>query len=244
MRPVLLTAAAVILLLSSAPPAGADWVIAAFLGATRTGDATLRVEQPADGTAVEARDVAFAGRAFESPFYYGYRVMWAPARRDRFGVEAELIHLKVHADTAAIVRTRGRIGGAPGDRTIRLAEIVERFSISHGLNLLLVNLVLRHPLGGDGPLRKRRFVLAIRAGAGPTLPHAESTIGGRTQEQYEWGRVAGQAAAGIECRVARDIAALVEYKLTATSQRVSVPAGTASATFVTQHVAAGLAWRF
>ena len=45
-------------------------------------------------------------------------------------------------------------------------------------------------------------MLAVRLGAGPTIPHAESTIGGRTQEQYEWGRVAGQVAAGLEYRVA------------------------------------------
>ena len=39
---------------------------------------------------------------------------------------------------------------------------------------------------------------------------AESTIAGRAQEQYEWGRVAGQVAAGIDYRVARHAAILAE----------------------------------
>ena len=77
----------------------------------------------------------------------------------------------------------------------------------------------------------------------PTIPHGESTIGGRTQEQYEWGRVAGQVAAGVECRVASHLALIAEYKVTATRQRVAVPDGSASASFTTQHAIAGIAWR-
>ena len=235
---------AAVVLLAGAAPARADWVLAAFVGGAATQAATLRVEQPARGSDFEARDVTFAGRSLESPVYYGYRVLWTRLRQGRIGFEAELIHLKVYADTAAPVSVRGRILDAPVDRTMRLGDVVERFSISHGLNLLFGNLVLRRPLGGTGPLQDRRAVLAVRIGAGPTIPHAESTIGGRTQEQYEWGRVAGQVAAGLEYRVAAHVAALLEYKATATSQRVSVPDGWASARFTTQHAVGGVAWRF
>ena len=85
--------------------------------------------------------------------YYGYRVLWTRLRQGRIGFEAELIHLKVYADTAAPVSVRGRILDAPVDRTMRLGDVVERFSISHGLNLLFGNLVLRRPLGGTAPFR-------------------------------------------------------------------------------------------
>jgi len=44
--------------------------------------------------------------------------------------------------------------------------------------------------------------------------------------------------------VARHAAVLAEYKLTGTGQRLRVADGTASATFVTQHVVAGVGWRF
>jgi hypothetical protein len=230
--------------LGGATPARADWVLAGFLGGAATQEATLRIEQPGLGSDFEARDVTFDGRSFEFPVYYGYRLMWTGPRQGRIGFEAELIHLKVYADTAAPVSVRGTIRTTAVDRTMRLGEVVERFSISHGLNLLFGNVVLHQPLGGTGPLRERRLVLAVRAGAGPTLPHPESTIDGRTHEQYEWGRVAGQIAAGVAFRVAPHLAALAEYKVTATSQRVSVPDGRASASFATQHAVAGIAWRF
>ena len=235
---------AAVVLLAAATPARGDWVLAAFIGGAATQAATLRVEQPGVASDFEARDVTFEGRSFEPPVYYGYRFMWAGPRQGRIGFEAELIHLKVYADTAAPVNVRGTIRNAAVDRTMRLGDVVERFSISHGLNLLFGNVVLRQPLGGTGPVRERRLVLAVRAGAGPTLPHPESTIDGRMHEQYEWGRVAGQIAAGFEFRVAPHVAALAEYKGTATRQRVSVPDGWASASFTTQHAVAGIAWRF
>jgi opacity protein-like surface antigen len=234
---------AAIALLGMAAPARADWVVAGFIGGAATQAATLRIEQPALGSDFEVRDVAFAGRSFASPVYYGYRILWAGPRQARVGFEAELIHLKVYADAGALVPVRGTIRAAPVDGTMRFGEVVERFSISHGLNLLFGNLVLRQPIVGAGPVRDRRVVLAVRLGAGPTIPHAESTIGGRTQEQYEWGRVAGQIAAGVEYRVTAHLAAIAEYKVTATRQRVAVPDGSASASFTTQHAVAGIAWR-
>jgi len=240
----LIAAAVLVVLFTHASSAQADWVFGAFLGVAATADASLRIEQPAVGTNVIARNVSFAGRAFESSLYYGYRMMWAGPRRHRVGVEAELIHLKVYADGGEPVPLSGTVAGAAIDRTAPLRQIVERFSISHGLNLLFANLVWRQPLGGRGTVDERRVVLAIRAGAGPTIPHGESTIGGRTQEQYEWGRVAGQVAAGVECRIARHAAVIAEYKLTGTRQRVSVPDGTAAATFISHHLVAGFGGRF
>jgi opacity protein-like surface antigen len=226
-----------------AAPARADWVVAGSIGGAATQAATLRIEQPALGSDFEVRDVAFAGRSFASPVYYGYRILWAGRRQARVGFEAELIHLKVYADAGALVPVRGTIRAAPVDGTMRFGDVVERFSISHGLNLLFGNLVVRQPIGGTGSVQDRRLVLAVRLGAGPTIPHPESTIGGRTQEQYEWGRVAGQVAAGIEYRVTAHLAAIAEYKVTATRQRVAVPDGSASASFTTEHAVAGIAWR-
>src|SRR5215217_2299839 len=92
----LIVAAVLVVLLAHTSSAQGDWVFGAFLGVAATADASLRIEQPAVGTNVIARNVSFAGRAFESPLYYGYRMMWAGPRRHRVGVEAELIHLKVY----------------------------------------------------------------------------------------------------------------------------------------------------
>lgn len=229
-------------LLGGPRSAHAEWVAAGFLGAAATHRAALEIEQPARRTALEIENVALADRSLESPLYYGYRLMWAPTSEARLGLEVEFIHLKVYADTDAAVHMHGVLHGHAIDGTLRLGEVVQRFAISHGLNLLLGNLIIRQPLA-RGASSARRLVFVGRLGAGPTIPHAETTVEGTTQEQYQWGSVAAQAAAGLEWRFARRLAAVAEYKLTGTPQRVRIPDGTASATIISHHVVAGVAWR-
>jgi len=197
----------------------AEWTIAAYLGASVTAAADLTLDRPAAGGPVLMRDVTFDSRSFESPPYYGYRVRWMPFTGAQLALEAELVHLKVYARAAA------------------LAPPVERFSISHGLNLLLGNLVWRTPL-------HRRVWLAARGGAGVAVPHGESRVAGIDEEQYEISSLALQAAAGPEFAVSRHVRALVEYKLTTTAPSVAVPGGRISGRYRSQHVAAGLgvAW--
>jgi hypothetical protein len=232
----------VLALLGAPRSAHAEWVAAGFLGGAATHRAALEIEQRVRRTALEIENVSLAGRSLESPLYYGYRLMWAPTSQGRLGLEVEFIHLKVYADTGAAVRMHGVLRGHAIDGTRRLDDVVQRFAISHGLNLLLGNLVIRQPLA-RGPSSTGQLAFVGRLGAGPTIPHAETTVEGTTQEQYQWGRVAAQAAAGLEWRFARRLAAVAEYKLTATPQRVRIPDGTASATIISHHVVAGVAWR-
>jgi hypothetical protein len=117
--------------------------------------------------------------------------------------------------------------------------IVQRFSMSHGLNLVLANLVLRTTLreSAPGPLR-----LSGRLGAGPTVPHVESTIDGVSDDRYELGSVALHAAIGAEIPLRRRIGVFAEYKATRTRQHVDVAGGNARGVFVSHHAIVGLAW--
>jgi hypothetical protein len=206
--------------LISSTPAQADWSLAAYLGNTWTSPADLTVDRAASGGRTTLSDVTFDSRSFESPLYYGYRFGWFQ-EGSGIGVEGELIHLKVHA------------------RPERLGADVRQFSISHGLNLLLANAVVRRPLPSS-----HRASMTARLGAGVTIPHAESDVGGVTQEQYEWGSLALQAAFGTEVRIAGGARLLAEYKLTTAAPTVSVAGGTIQARYLSQHLAAGLgvAW--
>jgi lipid A oxidase len=204
--------AAVLLLL--AVPACAEWSAAGLLGASKTASAALTLHRHDLPDAVW-RDVNLSGRPFESPPYYGYRAGWRRHRRSPVGVEAELIHLKVYARDGA------------------MAPPVEHFSISHGLNLLLGNVVFRVPLG-------KRLSLDTRAGAGVAIPHAESRVGGVTQQQYEVSSAAWQAAAGLRRSLREHAAVFTEYKLTTTSPEVHVADGTIAGRYTTQHAAAGV----
>jgi hypothetical protein len=219
-RPTRVVAVFLTASLAACLPARADWTLAAYLGSAWTRPATLTVARGSPAVATELTGVEFASRSFESPPYYGYRFGWFNGRSG-IGAEGELIHLKVYA------------------RPETLGAEVRRFSISHGLNVLLANAVLRRPLPSS-----HRVSATLRLGAGVTVPHPESDIGGLTQEQYELGSLALQAAIGTELRVARRAHVLAEYKLTTAAPAVSVAGGTIEARYLSQHLAAGLgvAW--
>jgi hypothetical protein len=142
------------------------------------------------------------------------------------------------------VLAEGEYGGEPLDGQLDLGEIVQQYSISHGVNLLLFNAVARHVLGRSQERRAGRLILAVRLGMGPTIPHTESTIGGQHQEQYEVGALGMQLAAGAELHLWRGLYLLGEYKFTRTRQKGQVFSGTAEALLRSHHSVAGLAYHF
>jgi len=154
-----------------------------------------------------------------------------------FGIEAELIHLKVFSNPQQRVRVTGVRRGVTADGELPLGEIVQQYSISHGVNLLLFNAAVRHAPSG-------RVILSARAGVGPTVPHTESRIEGQGQEQYETGRVAWQVAGGAEVRLWKGLFAFGEYKFTRTRQNGKVFSGTAESLLRTHHGVLGLSYHF
>jgi hypothetical protein len=136
----------------------------------------------------------------------------------------------------------GRLQGAPIDREGPISDVLEQFSISHGLNLALVNVVARRRLASNAS--GSRVTLLGRVGIGPTIPHAESQIGGTSREGYELGALAFQAAGGMDVRLVRGLSAIGEYKFTTTDQRVAVVDGHAEGRFTSHHGVVGLAWHF
>ena len=224
-------------------PAFADWTIGAFLGGSWTRDTSLTLTQPSAGTDVTLTPIHYAGKPFESPPYYGYRLAFFP-NCGWFGVEGEFIHLKVFVDTARAATADGTVRGAELTGPVLVSSIVQRFSISHGVNLLLVNALFRHQsqehTNGDGP----RWVVVARAGAGRTIPHPESSIDGSSFETYEWGAFAIQGADAVELRVGGTVYLTGEYKLTRTVQDVTIVSGTARTPLVTQHLGGGVLVRF
>ena len=74
--------------------------------------------------------------------------------------------------------------------------------------------------------------------------HMQSSVGGVTREQYEYGGIGAQVGAGIEVAVWRGLHVLGEYKFTATDARISVDGGEAVIPARSHHVVAGMAARF
>jgi hypothetical protein len=223
--------------LGTAGRASAEWTFGGFVGASWTRDTSLRLARPPSATDVTLSPVHYDGEPFQAPPYYGYRVALHPASR-WFGVEAELIHMKVIADTHRTTIAEGTFEGAALSGPLPVSAVAQRFSISHGVNLLLVNALFRR--AADAPSRHPRWILLGRAGAGRSISHPESTIAGRSYEAYEWGSFAIQGSGTIELRIMRRLYVSAEYKLTRTAQRVTIDGGTARTPLVTQHLASGL----
>lgn len=227
------------------PNADADqkggWVVGAYLGGARTRASDLTILQPSVGNDLTFRDVRFDSRSFTPPLYYGLRGGYFLKRSPFLGFEAEFIHLKVFAEPQQRVRVSGVRDDVPIDTELPLGEIVQQYSISHGVNLLLFNVVARHHVKG---VANERLFLTARGGLGPTLPHTESRIEGQAQEQYEIGRLAWQASGGAEFRLWRQWHVFGEYKFSRTRQRGEISAGTAESLLRTHHGVFGLNYNF
>jgi hypothetical protein len=221
----------------------AEWVLAVYLGSAHTVSAPLSLTQPDAGNDLRFASVDYRGESMTPPFYYGYRVSVFPRASSWIGIEGEFIHLKAYAETDRTTRMIGTLRAEAVDMMLPIRSVVERFSISHGLNLILLNVVARRTVHGrrDG---RGGLELLGRAGIGPTLPHVESTIDDVSREGYGLGSPALHTAAGLEIRVSTRLTVLAEYKLSRTRQTVGVDRGEMRGSFVSHHGVVGMAWHF
>jgi hypothetical protein len=230
-----------ILLLALVSPASAQWSVSAFLGDGAASPTRLELTSPSGDAAVIER-VQLADQSSQAPWYYGWRIARQIERLPWLGVEAEFIHTKTIADTAQLVRVHGRVNGTAVDGELPMAVVVQRFELSHGLNFLLGNVVVRWPSGSASS--RPRTVMIGRFGAGPTIPHVESTLQGQTEDAYQWARLAIGGGVGVEVRVVHQLFAVGDLKYTTTREEVDVGSAAIAGRFTTRHVTAGLMWRF
>ncbi len=188
------------------------WRVEGALGAAHSFSSTLTVEQ--DGYPYLELEANWEGRSFESPLYYALRV----AREDPGGAWAlRFVHLKVYLANPT--------------------PEVERFSVSHGYNLLTV---------------ERSFSvrgLDLWAGLGIVITHPESTIRGQTRPEAEGGPLGGgyyvtgptaALALGRSLRLGGRFALVPEARFTLSRARVPIAGGEASVPNVSVHVLLGL----
>jgi hypothetical protein len=117
-----------------------------------------------------------------------------------------------------------------------MSAIVSEYQMTHGMNLTFVNIVFRQPIR-----KSERVSLMVRTGAGPSFPHAESTVLGKVRHAYEYGGFGAQGAAGIEIKLPYRFFILSEYKLTYARPTISLaqPGATGWIHAVTHHVVVG-----
>jgi hypothetical protein len=122
-------------------PAQAEWIAAMYTGGAHTYQSTLALQIPELAASLTLHPVSYAAEPFQSPIYYGYRAGYCFSRH--FGFEGEFTHLKVYAETNRSGQVSGLLRGASVDEVVPLNAVVQRFNITHGLNLLTGNFVVR-----------------------------------------------------------------------------------------------------
>jgi len=237
LHPSLVSWAALGLLVSVAAPARAQWYVEVFSGGAHTQPATVSITEPAQGLSVEYHDVVFRSKPYAADPYFGASLGRMLGKSRRLGVEFELIHLKVVADTSqTYVTTPGPGGATIVTSFATMRDTVQRYQMTHGLNFALANLVLRVPLrpGSD------RVMLDVRAGAGPTIAHGETTVLGESRDGYGWGGVGADAGVGVQIRLNGRIALMTGYQVTVARPTLALAHGTGRATALSHHAMGGL----
>jgi hypothetical protein len=192
------------------------WRVEAAFGAAHSFGSTLSLEQA--GFPTLEINAEWESRSFESPPYYGLRV----ARQDARGAWAvRFVHLKVYLANPTLE--------------------VERFSVSHGYNLL--TLERSFPAGG----------FELWAGLGLVIAHPESTVRGRTKPETEGGALGGGyyvtgptggLALGRRLSLGDRFALVPEVRFTLSRARVPIADREASVPNASVHFLLGLELRF
>lgn len=216
--------------------AQARWSFSAYGGAVHSVPAAIGIEQLSTNSSLVFDDVTFTSRSFESPIYYGYRIGRRVAGVQWLWLEAELIHAKLYVAAPAETLGRGQLHGVSVPQ-VRLAEFVQEFNLSHGMNFVLANAVARRGL-------LERLTGTARGGVGAMLPHVESETAGQRRGDYQLAGVGAQLAGGVEFALARSLLVVAEYKWTVGRQHVSLASGDARLTVISHHVTFGVATAF
>ena len=197
-------------------PLCSQWYAAAYAGATKTHAADVRVSRVANPDVVLPK-VRFEGRSFSRPLYYGIRAGYM--LRPSIGLEGEFIHLKVFA------------------RDLPRGSVLQQYNISHGLNLVLGNVVWRRSIAD-------RVGGAVRVGLGPTIPHVEVRMIDESVDEYRLGNIAAQFSGGVEAQLKNRMWWTGEYKYTMTKQQFDLVNSDVENVFATHHFVTGIVFRF
>ncbi len=219
----------------------AEWNFGIFLGEASTRRGDLHLEQPSIQRDLWFEDIEYDDASFRSPLYYGFRAAYFRPGFSNVGFELEFIHAKIYSKSEQIVRVSGTNNGERIDSLIGFGEMVQGFSMTHGLNFLFLNVVGRYPVIKDRGTGSGRFTVYGRVGIGPLIPHVESVVNHQKREQYELHGPAYQLAGGVEMGILKSLGLIAEYKYTFVSvKRARISDGHASTDLRTNHLTFGI----
>jgi hypothetical protein len=223
-------------------PVGAQVVLTGYLGVSIPQPSNLSLRLPPRNTDLDLTGVSWRSESLTSPHYYGIRAEYRFASPAWLGLDVEFIHAKVFARLNRDVTARGVFDGSPVDTRGPLRDWVEQLAMSHGMNFLFFNVSARSISGTTDGFGVPATEWSVRVGAGPTIPHAETTLLGQSRSAYQWGGLGLQLAGGMSKRVGKSLSLLVEFKVTHNRLRFRTAEGSGATRLLTYHLVAGISW--
>lgn len=217
-----------------------EWIVTIYGGQNKTEDSSLTIRRPGENTVLHYQNVQWRDRSYEMPPYYGLRISFWPTPNATFGYGIDFVHYKVYAVTGATTTVTGTLNGVPYNQVEPISNTLDRFSISHGVNLTTFNLHWRNRQGVTEDYPSGRFQPYAGIGAGFVINHPESEIDGDFFEKYQWGGFGWQVFFGAEYRFNPKWGLFLEYKFTDYKAKVDTAQnGTGEARFKSNHIALG-----
>lgn len=239
---------AVVFLLAAwvAPPAAAEPLLDLYTGKAFTLGSDIRIKQPTLGNDFSFRDVSFEDKSFETPPWYGLRVGYYFEKYPWLGAAIEFFHFKMIADTAESRRVTGTRSGAGVDTTTRVDSIIQQFQVTHGVNYLTLDALIRYPLlEEDERFRHGRAQLYAGLGVGPVVVHPENRVDNvKNDEGYEVGGAGIQAFVGARVLMFKHFGLFVEYKFSHSDLEVGLATGVGVVEENTHHLVGGVTISF
>jgi opacity protein-like surface antigen len=223
-------------------PLAAETQLSIYTGTSHTRNSDLRLIQPASGTDLTARDVHWDAHPFRPAPYYGLRLTHFYERHPNWGAALDYTHYKMYAKTDRVINADGTWRGSPVTGPTPLNQYVQRFEISHGVNVLSLNGIYRWL---DSGLAAGRLEPYAGVGLAYYRPHAESTLGDVPFETgYQASGFGYQLLAGAQYRINERLGFFLETKFNSGTAKVDIAGGRAETPLRTFHVIGGISFRF
>jgi len=218
----------------------------AFMGKSFTQDSDLRIKQSRLGNDYTFEGVSFRDDSFTDPPYYGLRAGYFFERYPWLGLGVEFFHMKITAETSDVRPVEGTRNGVALSGVARVNSLVQRFAVTHGVNYLTLDALLRYPLL-QSPERfpKGRLQLYTGVGLGPVIGHPETRVENvRSEPGYELAGLGVQGFVGARFLILKYLGVFTEYKFSHSALEVAAPSGTGRVQENTHHVVGGITIHF
>lgn len=242
---------AVVVLLSAGLVWGAEsaWgepIVDLYAGKSSTLNSSIHIVQPPLSNDFIFEDVSFDDESFQSPIWYGVRGGYFLEEHPWLGGAIEFFHFKVVARTYEMKRIKGIRGGAAVDSIVRMRSIVQQFQITHGVNYLTADVLVRYSLSND-PERFRRGQLQLYGGLGlgSVISHPENRVDDVRneiffREEYEFTGFGFHAFLGARVLMFEHFGLIAEYKFSGSRIKAKVAFGDGIMDENTHHLVGGV----